>query len=191
MKTTLILLIVLFEMTSRPQAANTWPTLSVTDRVINDSDWEQSLGKFRDAISKRDKPTVKTFFEFPILNPGNDIWLVADMRYAREIDSRNIVPFQESDFDKYYPSILSMDFRKTFEKIDIPKLARDSLAETTELTVVSPATSKMRAIYSKTEKTVTLSLITKSPEFGRFTIDYHFKILANGSIRFTHVKFTI
>ena len=173
------------ELPARPLVS----MLSIT-KGSSSLDWTQSLEKFRSALLNRDKKSVKSFFEFPILNPGNDIWLVADMKYAKTIDSKNIVPFKESDFDEHYASILSMDFRKTLEKIDIKKLAKDKVSETAELTIVSPATSKMHAEYSEADSTITLSLITKSPDFGQFTIDYYFKILKGGHIKFRHVKFT-
>ena len=190
MKAILIILIPFLGMKVELPAAHFGLMQSVTTDSTA-SGWKQSLAKFRSVLLTRDKKTVKTFFEFPILNPGNDIWLVADMQYATKLNSKNIVPFQESDFDKYYASILSMDFRKTLEQIDIEKLARDKMTETAELIVVSPATSKMRAEYSEAESTIRLSLITKSPQFGQFTIDYHFKILTSGDIRFTHVKFIL
>ncbi|MBK8951256.1 MAG: hypothetical protein IPM85_01755 [Chitinophagaceae bacterium] len=138
-----------------------------------------------------DKATVKSYFDFPIENPGNDIWYVADTRFVSKMKPDKIVPFQESDFDTYYSAILPIDFRKTLEKINIKKLVKDKSTETSELIVVSPATSKMKATYSEGTKTVTLSLITKSPEFGQFTIDYHFKVLTDGNIKFSYVRFII
>lgn len=154
-------------------------------------DWSASLSKFRDAVLHGDKVTVKTFFEFPIENPGNDIWFVADTRNVTKMSPNKIVPFQESDFDNYYGAILSKDFRMTLQQIDLKKLAKDTLIETPELIVVSPATSKMKATHSESAKTITLSLISKSPEFGQFSIDYHFKILPDGNIKFSYVKFII
>ena len=185
---------ILFFLIPLLQAKYTLPAIKYdfrqqTSSVTKDSKWKESLSKFRTAVLQGDKATVKSFFEFPILNPGNDIWLVADMQYATKINSKDIVPFKESDFDKHYSSILSVDFRKTFEKIDIEKLSKDSLTESAELKIVSPATSKMQAKYSGVGKSIMLSLITKSPEFGQFTIEYHFKILPSDDIRFTHIKF--
>ena len=153
--------------------------------------WTESLSDFRKALLNVDIKTVKQFFEFPILNPGNDIWLVADMKNATRMTPNKIVPFKESDFDKHFSDILATDFRKTFEKVDIEKLSKEKKAESPELKIVSPATSKMKASYSESKKTITLSLITKSPEFGQYTIDYHFRILPSGAIRFTHVKFNM
>ncbi len=153
--------------------------------------WTESLSDFRKALLNVDIETVKQFFEFPIFNPGNDIWLVADMKNATRITPNKIVPFKESDFDKHFSDILATDFRKTFEKVDIEKLSKEKKAESPELKIVSPATSKMNAVYSESKKTIALSLITKSPDFGQYTIDYHFKILPSGAIRFTHVKFNM
>jgi hypothetical protein len=161
------------------------------EKKLNFSDWPESLLRFRNALLQGDKVTVKSFFEFPINNPGNDIWFVADTRNVTKMSPNKIVPFQESDFDKYYGAILSMDFRKTLEEIDMEVLAKEKSTETEELKIVSPATSKMKAAYSESSKTLTLSLITKSPDFGQFTIDYHFKILPDGNIKFSYVKFII
>ncbi len=170
----------------------------LTDRIVQPAkknlsfdDWSVNLSKFKDAVVRGDKVTVKSFFEFPIENPGNDIWFVADTRNVTKMSPNKIVPFQESDFDNYYGAILSKDFRMTLEKVDIKKLAKDTLTETPELIVVSPATSKMKATHSESANTITLSLISKSPEFGRFSIDYHFKILPDGNIKFSYVKFII
>lgn len=154
-------------------------------------DWPGSLSKFRTALLFGDKATVKSFFEFPIENPGNDIWFVADTRNVMKMDNKKIVPFLESDFDRYYSSILSMDFRKTLQQLDISKLAKDKSTETTEIIIVSPVKSKMKASYSESTNTITLSLINNSAETGLFTIDYHFKIMPGGNIKFSHVKFTI
>jgi hypothetical protein len=153
--------------------------------------WTESLSDFREALLNVDVKTVKQFFEFPILNPGNDIWMVADMKNASRMTPSKVVPFKESDFNKHFSDILATDFRKTFEKLDIEKLSKEKKAESPELEIVSPAKSKMKAVYIESKKIITLSLITKSPEFGQFTIDYHFKILPSGAIRFTHVKFNM
>jgi hypothetical protein len=153
--------------------------------------WIESLSDFRKALLNVNIKAVKQFFEFPILNPGNDIWMVADMKSAARMTPNKIVPFKESDFDNHFNDILSIDFRKTFEKIDIEKLSKEKKAESPELKIISPATSKMKAVYSGSNKTITLSLITASPEFGQYTIDYHFKIIPAGAIKFTHVKFNM
>lgn len=154
-------------------------------------DWSESLSGFRKALLSGGKVTVKSFFEFPIENPGNDIWFVADTRNVMKMDNKKIVPFQESDFDHYYSSILPLDFRRTLEQIDISKLAKDKSTETNEIIIVSPVKSKMKATYSESAKTITLSLINNSVETGQFIIDYHFKILPDGNIKFSHVKFII
>jgi hypothetical protein len=157
--------------------------------AINGGKWIESLSRFRNALLSGEKETVKSFFKFPILNSGNDIWLVADMKFATTIDPNKVMPFKEADFDRYYSSILPIDFRKTLKEIDLEKLSRDKSTETPELTVVSPATNKMTAKYSEVNKSLTLSLITKSPDFGKYAIDYYFTIQPSGDIRFSHVKF--
>lgn len=157
-----------------------------TNRFTN---WQESLSNFRKALMSSDKATVKSFFIFPIRDPGNDIWLVADLSFASTIDPSKIQPFTEADFDKYYSSIFSMDFRKTLEKIDISALARDTKTSTAELIVAAPATSKMNARFNKTTQTICLSLVSKSPEFGQFTIDYYFDITPTGMLRFKETKF--
>ena len=153
--------------------------------------WRESLSDFRKALLNVDIKSVKGYFAFPIMNPGNDIWMVADMKNATRMAPNKIVPFKESDLDQHFSSIFAIDFRKTFEEIDIEKLATTGLEESPELKILPPATSKMKAVYSETKKTIILSLITKSPEFGQYSIDYHFKISTSSEVRFTHVKFNI
>ncbi|MBK6936484.1 MAG: hypothetical protein IPH18_06060 [Chitinophagaceae bacterium] len=84
-------------------------------RKLNLTDWSESLSDFRNALLRGDKATVKSYFDFPIENPGNDIWYVADTRFVSKMKPDKIVPFQESDFDTYYSAILPIDFRKTLE----------------------------------------------------------------------------
>ncbi len=112
-------------------------------------------------------------------------------RNVTKFGTKTIVPFTESDFDTYFSAIFAMDFMKTFQQIDIEKLKTLKFAESPELEVVKPAKSKMEAKYLEATNTVTLTLITKSPDFGKFTIDYHFRILASGNIKFSHVKFDL
>ena len=160
-------------------------------QISQNSKWAESLKKFRNALLAVDKESVKTYFDFPILNPGNDIWLVADMSYATKLNSSKIVPFTEQDFDRHFSSILSIDFRKTLGALDIDKFVKAKVAESQELKIDSLVTSKMVARYSDVRKSITLSLINKNPEFGQFSIDYHFKILPNNDIKFTYVKFNL
>ena len=188
MRTNLILLIPLFLLShiSYPtETENNQPELQAN----RFADWQESLSNFRTALLTGDKAAVKSFFVFPIRDPGNDIWLVADLSFASTIDPQKIKPFSETDFDKYYSSVFSMDFRKTLEKIDIAALARDAKTSTAELIIAAPATSKMNARFNKTAQTICLSLVTKSPEFGQFTIDYYFDITTTGALRFKETKF--
>src|SRR4051812_12529117 len=36
--------------------------------------WIDNFRTFRDAVYQRNKEKVKQFFEFPVMNPGNELW---------------------------------------------------------------------------------------------------------------------
>jgi hypothetical protein len=79
--------------------------------------WTESLSEFREALLNLDKKTVKQFFEFPILNPGNGIWLVADMKSATQLASDKIVPFKRLILTNTLANFLPLTSERPLKKL--------------------------------------------------------------------------
>ncbi|HEU4609437.1 MAG TPA: hypothetical protein VFS31_15075 [Chitinophagaceae bacterium] len=149
--------------------------------------WTADLIRFRTALLSHDKKTVKSFFHFPILDKGNDIWFVADNHLVTKLNQRETVPFTETDFDQYYNSILAIDFRKTLEKIDVNQLAKTHRAKSTEIEIVPGSKSFMIATWDQAHNLLTLEIFSKSPGFGQFSFQYHFTISNETTITFKEI----
>ena len=154
--------------------------------------WNANFLEFVTAMTRNDQEKVKSFVDFPIKNEGNEIWYLADSRFVMKIDPHKIVPFTETDFDKYYSSIFSLDFRNTLQKLNIKDLFLKGNASSPDIEVVKGSTSKLTATYDKTKQKLTLKLTTliRGPHPTRFDINYQFDVLRDQEIKFRSVHVT-
>jgi hypothetical protein len=113
------------------------------------------------------------------------------MRSASTLDEKKIKPFQDKDFDKYFSELFGIDFRKTIDLIDLNLLAKVGSTQSAKIEVVSGSKSYMKAKYDSSKKQLTLEIVTESVEFGRFSIQYHFRVINNAAIRFKETTFLI
>lgn len=151
------------------------------------SKWTDSFIELKKAITTGDRKMVKTFVDFPIKNKGNEIWYLVDSKFVMEIDPKKIKPFTETDFDKYYSSIFTLDLIKTFEKLDIENFFKTNKNTSPELEVVKGSKSRLEASYDKTTHKVTLNLFTTGKEIGEFAVIYEFDITPDQKIKFRQV----
>ncbi len=156
------------------------------------STWEKNFQEFVNAILEDDREKVKSFFDFPIRSKGNEIWWIADTRFVMEMDQKNIVPFTEDDFDKYYSSIFLIDFRKTLEKLSLGEFFLKEKASSPKMEIVKDSKSILHATFEKTKQKLTLNLSTtinvKGQSNTEFSIYYEFDILKDQKLRFKDVK---
>src|SRR5687768_10916625 len=77
-----------------------------------DSAWIDSFREFRNAVYQRNKPKVKEYVDFPLLDSNNNIWYLvyagADEKTASL--SNTVKPFTEKDFDTYFDSLFTKRF---------------------------------------------------------------------------------
>ena len=153
------------------------------------SKWSDNFLKLKKAISTGDKNAVKSFIDFPIKNKGNEIWYLADSKLVMEISPKEIKPFTEADFDKYFNSIFSLDFRKTFEKLNVEEFFKTNKNTSPEIEVVKGSKSKLEASFDPSKHKLTLALVTTLAEQAnsKFTIYYKFDVLNNQNIKFGEV----
>ena len=154
--------------------------------------WEKSFREFSNAILENDRERVKSFFDFPIRSKGNEIWFLADSKFVMEMNSTDIVPFTEADFDEYYHSIFSTDFIKTLQKLSLEEFFLNEKASSPEIEVVKDSKSKLFASYNNTLKKLTLTLSaiikTKGEHDTGFSVFYEFDLLKDQKIKFKQVK---
>ena len=149
--------------------------------------WTDNFLEFKKAILANDRKTVKSFIDFPIKNKGNEIWYLADSRLLMEINPDKVVPFNESDFDKYYSSIFSLDFRKTLEKVNLDDFFKTHNSSSPEIEVVKGSKSKLEASFDKSTQKVTLTLLTTGQDFSEFAIQYEFDVMNGQNLKFKQV----
>ena len=153
------------------------------------SKWTDNFLELKKAIATGDRKAVKSFIDFPIKNKGNEIWYLADSKLVMEISPKEIKPFTEADFDKYFSSIFALDLRKTFDKLNTEEFFKTNKSTSPEIEVVKDSKSKLEASYDRTKHLITLALVTilNGQENSKFTIYYQFEVLSDQSIKFRQV----
>ena len=97
--------------------------------------WVYNLREFRDAIYQQNKAKAKLFADFPIMNENNEIWYLAYRFSGKLIEKlpKDIKPFTEQDFDKYFEEIFTPYFVKCFLKIKTDELYKKGSFTTVDL----------------------------------------------------------
>jgi hypothetical protein len=154
------------------------------------SKWTDKFLELKKAISMGDRNAVKSFIDFPIKNKGNEIWYLADSKLVMEINPREIKPFTEADFDKYFSSIFALDLRKTFEKLNVEEFFKTNKSTSPEIEVVKGSKSKLEATFDKSKHKLLFALVTTVTEQAdsKFTTYYQFEVLNDQNIKFKEVS---
>jgi hypothetical protein len=161
--------------------------------------WIDNFRTFRDAVYQRDKQKVKQFFEFPVMNPNNEIWYLAYGGVDDKVGSLlsdAIKPFTEKDFDKYFDSLFTKRFINCLLKIKTEELWKNGEVQS-KAVKDGNTTYIMYAIFDKSENTLSLNLNSNSPyktddgemESAESSEIYQFKVLSNGRIKFSRILF--
>jgi hypothetical protein len=150
--------------------------------------WSDSFRKFSEAVASGDKERVKLFIDFPIRNEGNEIWLLANPKLVEEMATDDIKPFTESDFDRYFSSIFSMDIRKTLQGLDLEQFSKTGQSSSAEMEVVKDSKTALEANYDSTAQKITLILTTAVEDLSEFSVLYQFDVIKNGEIKFRQVR---
>jgi len=153
------------------------------------SKWTDNFLELKKAITTGDRNKVKSFIDFPIKNKGNEIWYLADSKLVMEINPKEIKPFTETDFDKYFSSIFALDLRKTLEKLNDEEFFKTNKSTSPEIEVVKDSKSKLEASYDKAKHKMTFALVTfiAGQRNSKFTIYYQFDVLNDEEIKFRQV----
>ena len=157
-----------------------------------------SFKEFRNAIYQNNRAKAKEYFEFPILNPGNEIWYVAYKNNEKDLSKLpgEIRPFTEADFDRYFDNLFPKAFSNSLLKIKSADLFKNGSADTPEFKSGNNTSYKMYAEYDREKGTLSLNLafktIIKDPggevqDGGEFNIIYKFTT-ANQRLKFTEIK---
>jgi antitoxin component YwqK of YwqJK toxin-antitoxin module len=157
---------------------------TATQQNNNNQNWTDSFLELQKAIATGDSEALKSFFEFPIQNKGNEIWYYADSRLVTEIKPKDIKPFTEADFDLYFNSIFSIDLRRTISKLDIESFFKNNKGSSPEIEVVENTKSKLEARFDNKKNKLTLSLITTVRPDLALTTHFEFEITASQKIKF-------
>lgn len=190
---TSVLILITMTLLSATTAITDHPSTSNTKAHLynNPENWIEDLSKFRAALLTEDRELVKSYFTFPINDPGNDIWFRVNSRYAAGLDDKKPTPFKEVDFEKYYSELFGVDFKKTFELIELSKLSTNSTVQCPKIEIIPDSKTYMKASIDKVSKVLTLEVINEAKEFGRFSFKYHFRILNNSTIKFNEMTFVM
>jgi hypothetical protein len=169
--------------------------------VVNDTaNWLNRFRDFRSALYRGDKLKVKTFIDFPIYNPNNEIWYLASGADDKSLEllSDKIKPFTEKEFDKNYDKIFPRTFINSILKIKTEILLNKGEYETDEL-IEEKTAYKIYATYDRKTNTLILNLASKTPitvndgendiiENSEFNVIYYFDIEMNNVLKFKQVR---
>src|SRR5262245_9353827 len=162
-------------------------SVRISDSCYSDSSkWKDSFLELSKAIRAGNKDAVKSFIDFPIKNNGNEIWYLADPRLVREIRPDKIKPFTETDFDKYFSSIFTLDLRETLEKLDTGQFFKTHKGSRPEIVVVKDTKSKLEASFDGAKHKITLTMVTDLGN-SKFRVYYRLDVLNDEKIRFRQV----
>ena len=187
---TFLIIFIILSCSNSTQVENSGHSANQTNQVSTSSDsvsWQDNFLKLYSAISNGDRKAIKMFIDFPIMNEGNEIWLLADSRLVMEMDHDQIKPFTEADFDKYFSAIFSLDLRKTLEKTDTAKFFKFLEDTSPEIEVVENSKSRLTVTFDKSMNKLTLLLLNTGRDF-EFAVQYEFEYTAEKMFRFRHVR---
>ena len=173
------------DITSQEDTSNS----TTLGRSSDSSKWTDNFLELKKAITTGNRQAVKSFIDFPINNKGNEIWYLADSKLVMEISSKDIKPFTEADFDKYFSSIFALDLRKSLEKLNVEEFFKTNKSISPDIEVVKGSKSKLEANFDNSKHKITLALVTNFAEQAnsKFTIYYQFDVLNDQNIKFSQV----
>jgi len=150
---------------------------------------------FRDGVFQNKKEVVKSFFDFPILNTGNEIWdhvTVDDLTKTEYPDDR-IVPFLAKDLDTYFPKLFPKLFIKCLLKVKSEQLFQSGSFDTP--IIMDGATEhRIFATFDKEKGDLDLNWHTETPTTdeddwdSEYSVNYGFKIDKNGFLKFVEIR---
>jgi hypothetical protein len=159
--------------------------------------WVHNLKQFRAALYIKDKSTAKEFVDFPFKNQGNEIWYLAYSNNEKALDklNKNVKPFTEKDFDKYFDAIFSNHFIKCLLRIKADELYKSCKSESPVYTD-GLNTYILYATYHKAKQMLVLNFATKTAykiseteyETGETNFIYQFVVLKNGFIKLKRIE---
>ena len=180
-------------------AKGNWPgakTLNPVDTLL----WIADFKMLRTAIYQHDIRAVKKHFNFPVLNPNNEIWylVLQDAELSKpKFSGAKIVPFNEKDLALHFNKIFTRPFIKSILKIKTNELFKNGYAETPVQSDDSTTSYRMYATYEKKSGLLTLNLaynqITKDDEGnisdgGESNVIYFFLVQKNGRLLFKEIR---
>jgi hypothetical protein len=179
--------------TSNTENKNIEPKVEVNKSI-------ESFKEFRNAVYKKNKVKVKTFFNFPIYNENNEIWYlegIANEKNLKKITDK-IIPFTETEFDKHYDKIFTTYFVNSILKIKSEILFNTGEYETIEQTE-KQTKYKIYATYDKEKNEIILNLATETPikfndgendliENAEYNVIYYFKIENDKNLKFKQIR---
>ena len=154
--------------------------------------WIEDFKLFRTAVYTNDITAIKKYFIFPVLNTGNDIWIMLEMEKAfkkAQAAGDKIIPFKEADLEKYYKKIFTGPFVKSLMKVKTDVLSKKHDTETPEQKEGKATTYKMYVTYNTETKILSLNLAcntvykNKAGEIedgGESNVIYNFTVEKNG-----------
>jgi hypothetical protein len=166
---------------------STSQTKALENRVRN-------FNEFRTALTQDDKAGAKSFFEFPIQSPANEIWYLAyaDDENATAKVGDGILPFTESDFDLYFEKIFPGQFIECLLEIEPRELYVNGAYQTSD-TKTGSATYSLSATFRETDRILELHFAWGTAyklegkneyDIGETSYIYYFKVLPDGKMLF-------
>lgn len=203
MKNLLIILLaaVIYSCGNKSPGNTPQPTADSTTHKADtlNSSWINNFRELRNAVYQNDVNKIKTYFNFPVLNYGNEIWSVV-LTDSTDIftgfNRDTIVPFTEKDFTKYYKKLFTKEFINGILKIKSDELFKTNSASTESFNSDSVTTYTMIASVNKENNTLNLVLSFNTPiededgnvDPGEAGIGYTFTIQSDGHLIFKEIR---
>lgn len=197
----LVLVFIVFSCESKQVDNNKSADLTKTNKDSLEVDLEiapdiaTQFRSFRDGVFQNKKEAVKPFFDFPILNTGNEIWYhITDGDYITvnyPVDKK--VPFLETDFDTHFSQLFPKLFIKCLLKVKSEQLFQSGSFDTP--VIMDGATEhRIFATFDKVKGDLDLNWHTETPTTdhddwdSEYSVNYGFKIDENGFLKFVEIR---
>ena len=197
----LVLVFILFSCESKQVDNNKSADLTKTNKDSLEVDLEiapdiaTQFRSFRDGVFQNKKEAVKPFFDFPILNTGNEIWYhITDGDYITvnyPVDKK--VPFLESDFDTHFSQLFPKLFIKCLLKVKSEQLFQSG-SFYTPVIMEGNTQHIVHATFDKEKGELNLNWYTESPSTDdmdwpvEYSVNFGFKIDKNGFLKFVEIR---
>jgi len=163
----------------------------------NAPDLAEQFRDFRDALYQHKIAQAKVFFDFPVLNPNNEVWIYIKRNEGIENAYTDTKPklFSDTDFEKHFNALFPERFIRCLLKVKSDELFQTGKFDTEEI-LEDDFLDRIYATFD--QKTGELLLNHYSEDIPgpededdwaiEFNANYYFHVDKQGALKFVKIR---